>query len=43
MIELIIPQRTRNIGSFEVGRLLPFATRRMVGPYIFIDRMGPKD
>jgi redox-sensitive bicupin YhaK (pirin superfamily) len=43
MIELIIPQRTRNIGSFEVGRLLPFAKRRMVGPYIFFDRMGPKD
>lgn len=43
MIELIIPQRTRNLGSFEVGRVLPFAKRRMVGPYIFFDRMGPKD
>lgn len=43
MIELIIPQRTRNLGSFEVGRVLPFVKRRMVGPYIFFDRMGPKD
>lgn len=43
MIELIIPQRTRNLGSFEVGRVLPFAKRRMVGPYIFFDRMGPKE
>lgn len=43
MIELIIPQRTRNLGSFEVGRVLPFARRRMIGPYIFFDRMGPKE
>lgn len=43
MIELIIPQRIRNLGSFEVGRVLPFVKRRMVGPYIFFDRMGPKD
>ena len=42
MIELLIPQRARDLGSFEVGRLLPFARRRMVGPYIFFDRMGPK-
>ena len=43
MIELVIPQRRRDLGSFEVGRLLPFSKRRMVGPYIFFDRMGPKD
>lgn len=43
MIELIIQQRRRDLGSFEVGRVLPFAKRRMVGPYIFFDRMGPKD
>lgn len=43
MIELVIQQRTRDLGSFEVGRVLPFARRRMVGPYIFFDRMGPKD
>lgn len=35
MIKLIIPQRTRHLGDFEVGRVLPFAKHRMVGPYIF--------
>ena len=43
MIELVIEQRSRDLGSFEVGRVLPFAKRRMDGPYIFFDRMGPKD
>src|SRR5690606_18186887 len=43
MIELVIQQRARDLGSFEVGRVLPFAKRRMVGPYIFFDRLGPKD
>lgn len=43
MIELVIQQRRRDLGSFEVGRVLPYAKRRMVGPYIFFDRMGPKD
>ena len=43
MIELVIPQRRRDLGSFEVGRVLPFGKRRMVGPFIFFDRMSPKD
>jgi redox-sensitive bicupin YhaK (pirin superfamily) len=43
VIELVIEQRRRDLGSFEVGRVLPYARRRMVGPYIFFDRMGPKD
>jgi redox-sensitive bicupin YhaK (pirin superfamily) len=42
MIEYIIPQRRRDLGAFEVGRVLPFGTRQMVGPYIFFDRIGPK-
>ena len=29
MIELTINQRRRNLGSFEVGRVLPFAKRRI--------------
>lgn len=41
MIELIIPQRRRSLGGFEVGRVLPFAKRRMIGPFIFFDHMGP--
>ena len=43
MIELIIDQRKRSIGSFQVGRVLPFTRRRMVGPFIFFDHMGPVD
>jgi redox-sensitive bicupin YhaK (pirin superfamily) len=44
MIELVIEQRRRNLGgSFEVGRVLPFAKRRMVGPFIFFDHIGPVD
>jgi len=41
LIELVIEQRRRDLGGFEVGRVLPFAQRRMVGPFIFLDRMGP--
>jgi len=41
MLELVIPQRQRSLGGFDVGRLLPWSKRRMVGPFIFFDRMGP--
>lgn len=40
-IGLIIEERASNIGNFVVGRLLPFRQKRMVGPFIFIDHMGP--
>lgn len=44
MIELVIDKRIRDLGGgFEVGRVLPFAKRRMVGPFIFFDQMGPLD
>jgi redox-sensitive bicupin YhaK (pirin superfamily) len=29
------------MGKFLVGRLLPFTTKKMVGPFVFIDHMGP--
>ena len=42
MLERIIDQRRRDLGGgFEVGRVLPVAQRRMVGPFIFFDHMGP--
>ncbi|HEX3363754.1 pirin family protein [Phenylobacterium sp.] len=41
MIELVIDQRRRDLGGFEVGRVLPFHAHRMVGPFIFFDHMGP--
>ncbi|RZK41437.1 MAG: pirin family protein [Pedobacter sp.] len=40
-INLIIEERPSNIGNFMVGRLLPFREKRMVGPFSFIDHMGP--
>lgn len=40
---LIIEERSRDIGDFLVGRLLPFREKRMVGPFIFIDHMGPSE
>jgi len=40
-IGLIIEERAADIGNFLVGRLLPFRGKRMVGPFIFIDHMGP--
>jgi redox-sensitive bicupin YhaK (pirin superfamily) len=40
-INLIIEERAANIGNFMVGRLLPFRQKRMVGPFIYIDHMGP--
>lgn len=43
MLDLVIEQRRRDLGGFEVGRVLPYAKRRMVGPFIFFDRMGPVD
>jgi redox-sensitive bicupin YhaK (pirin superfamily) len=43
MIELVIDPRRRSLGSFEVGRVLPYVHRRMVGPFIFFDHMGPVD
>jgi redox-sensitive bicupin YhaK (pirin superfamily) len=41
MIDFVIEQRRRDLGGFEVGRVLPDAQRRMVGPFIFFDHMGP--
>jgi hypothetical protein len=41
MIELVIAQRRKDLGGFEVGRVLPYAPRRMVGPFVFFDHMGP--
>ena len=43
MIELVIEQRRKSLGGFEVGRVLPDAQRRMVGPFVFFDHMGPVD
>lgn len=40
-VELLIESRERDLGGFSVRRILPSARRRMVGPFIFFDHIGP--
>lgn len=40
-IDLVFEERASRIGDFLVGRLLPFRQKRAVGPFVFIDHMGP--
>ncbi|TPE60438.1 pirin family protein [Sandaracinobacter neustonicus] len=40
---LRIEARPRDLGGFEVARLLPFHSRRLVGPFIFFDHIGPSE
>ena len=38
---IYVEEASRNIGNFMVGRLLPMRKKRQVGPFTFIDHMGP--
>ncbi|WP_437587265.1 pirin family protein [Sorangium sp. So ce1000] len=40
-IELVIDARPRDLGGFSVRRVLPSVRRRLVGPFVFFDHMGP--
>ena len=40
-VALLIEPRQRDLGGFTVRRVLPSGRRRMVGPFIFFDHMGP--
>lgn len=42
-IEIALEPRPRDIGGFEVGRVLPAVARRSVGPFVFFDHMGPAE
>ena len=43
-IEQVIVPRTSDLGGgFSVRRALPSSRRRMVGPFIFLDHMGPAE
>jgi redox-sensitive bicupin YhaK (pirin superfamily) len=37
----VIDARARDLGGFTVGRVLPSAARKLIGPFIFFDHMGP--
>jgi redox-sensitive bicupin YhaK (pirin superfamily) len=40
-IELVIEGRPRDVGTTTVARLLPSPKRHMIGPFIFLDHLGP--
>lgn len=40
-VDLIIEPRVHDLGGFQVRRALPVRERRMVGPFVFFDHMGP--
>lgn len=40
-VETVVVPRTSDIGGFMVRRALPVAGRRTVGPFVFLDEMGP--
>jgi redox-sensitive bicupin YhaK (pirin superfamily) len=42
-IQQVIDGRERDLGGFVVRRVLPFAGRQMVGPFIFFDHLGPAE
>jgi redox-sensitive bicupin YhaK (pirin superfamily) len=41
-VEMIIDPRTAKVGNGSVQRVLPFRKRRMIGPFIFADLIGPE-
>src|SRR6185503_3130479 len=40
-VDLVIEDRPRDVGTTTVARLLPSPRRHMVGPFIFLDHLGP--
>ena len=42
VIEAVVTPATRDLGEgFQVRRALPSMQRRMIGPFVFLDEMGP--
>ncbi len=42
-LQHVIVPRPRDLGGFEVRRVLPAPERRNVGPFVFFDQMGPAE
>jgi redox-sensitive bicupin YhaK (pirin superfamily) len=40
-VEQVVVPRTSDLGGFEVARALPTRARRAVGPFVFLDQIGP--
>jgi redox-sensitive bicupin YhaK (pirin superfamily) len=43
LVELEIRPKMKDLGEFSVRRVLPASERKMVGPFIFFDHMGPAE
>jgi redox-sensitive bicupin YhaK (pirin superfamily) len=41
LIEALVEGRTHDLGGFSVRRVLPSVQRRAVGPFVFVDHIGP--
>ncbi|MEM1231573.1 MAG: pirin family protein [Pseudomonadota bacterium] len=39
----VIAPRAKDLGGFSVRRVLPASQQPMIGPFIFVDEMGPAD
>lgn len=42
-VELAIKPKEKDLGEFTVRRVLPARERKMIGPFIFFDHMGPAE
>ncbi|WOF75352.1 pirin family protein [Parvibaculaceae bacterium PLY_AMNH_Bact1] len=40
-VDVVITPKTKDLGGFDVRRVLPAVERRSVGPFVFFDQMGP--
>ena len=42
-VELVVEPASKDLGGFSVRRALPSVQRRLVGPFVFLDHMGPAE
>lgn len=42
-VEKLIPSRPHTLGGVPIARVLPVARQRQLGPFVFLDHMGPVD
>ena len=38
---MILTGREKTLGGMPIRRVLPYRSRRMVGPFIYMDHLGP--
>lgn len=40
-VQIVIESRSKDLAGMPISRVLPWSKKRMVGPFIFLDHMGP--